>query len=333
MARRVIYRRSGRPAEVLSVAETPKPRSPRTGEILVRVTAFPVHAGDLRGIERGRPSGEVTPGLEATGVVADIGPGTSVGEGVGPGARVTFFPVPGAWQEFVHVRADLAVPVPPEIGPELAPQLLCNPLTAQSLLRAAGLGAFAGAEHVLVQAAAGSAVGRLLAVLATSRGAVMVNVVRSDEGAAALRDWFPGGSVVSAASPGWPAAIRAHAGNRPLLAGFDPVGGAMGRELLRLLSPGGTLVSYGALDSAPIPVDPLVLLSGDLRVRGMAITNWLTLNSPAQRARDVAGALALAAREPRQFPVAGRYPLSELAAAVEHAARPRKNGTVLVEIS
>jgi NADPH:quinone reductase-like Zn-dependent oxidoreductase len=55
--RSVVYRRSGDPAEVLEVVETAEPGHPGASEILVRVTKFPVHHGDLLGIEAPFPGG------------------------------------------------------------------------------------------------------------------------------------------------------------------------------------------------------------------------------------------------------------------------------------
>ena len=49
MARKVVYERSGEPAQVVRVVEADEPRAPQHGQVLVRVTAFSVHPGDLAG--------------------------------------------------------------------------------------------------------------------------------------------------------------------------------------------------------------------------------------------------------------------------------------------
>ena len=47
MARKVVYERSGDPAQVVRIVEDDGPQSPQRGQVLVRVTAFSVHPGDL----------------------------------------------------------------------------------------------------------------------------------------------------------------------------------------------------------------------------------------------------------------------------------------------
>ncbi|MFD8377293.1 hypothetical protein ACFV2X_01695 [Streptomyces sp. NPDC059679] len=58
-----------------------------------------MHPGDLQAVEAypGKAATPVPAGVEATGVVAAIGPGTPVAPGVEVGGRVTVFPYPGAW--------------------------------------------------------------------------------------------------------------------------------------------------------------------------------------------------------------------------------------------
>jgi hypothetical protein len=144
MANKVVYERSGAPAQVVRVVESGEPRAPQRGQVLVRVTAFSVHPGDLAGIAgpfAGADGDALVPGLEATGTVAAIGPGTSVAAGVRAGARVTLFLVPGAWQDWVLAPSELVVAVPDDLPDAVAAQLMINPLTAVLLRRAAGLGA------------------------------------------------------------------------------------------------------------------------------------------------------------------------------------------------
>lgn len=70
MARKVVYERSGEPAQVVRVVESDEPRAPERGQVLVRVAAFSVHPGDLAGIAgpfAGAAGGALVPGAEAPG--------------------------------------------------------------------------------------------------------------------------------------------------------------------------------------------------------------------------------------------------------------------------
>ncbi len=51
---------------------------------------------------------------------------------------------------------------------------------------------------------------------------------------------------------------------------------------------------------------------------------------PEERARDIAFAVDLAQTSPESLEVAARYDLADFKAAVEHARRPAKSGTVLL---
>jgi hypothetical protein len=52
MAHKVVYERSGEPAQVVHVVESDEPQAPQRGQVLVRVTAFSVHPGNLAGLGR-----------------------------------------------------------------------------------------------------------------------------------------------------------------------------------------------------------------------------------------------------------------------------------------
>src|SRR3981189_3298696 len=136
MTRAITYASAGDPADVLEATEIPDPPAPGPGQIRVEVRAFPIHPGDLVGVNFGPPHpGQPTvAGLEATGVVVAAGPGADAPT---VGARVTVFPAPGSWAQRINVAAEVAVPVPDSVGDDVAVQMVCNPLTALLLYPAA----------------------------------------------------------------------------------------------------------------------------------------------------------------------------------------------------
>ncbi|BAC68416.1 dehydrogenase [Streptomyces avermitilis] len=331
MNRRVVYTRGGSPANVLTVIEEPEP-APGSGQVLIRTTAFPVHPGDLQAVEAypEEATKPVPAGVEATGVVEAIGPGTRVAPGVTVGGRVTVFPQPGAWSQWIVADADALVAVPDELSDEVAAQMLVNPLTTVMLRREAQEHPAFGYDGLLVQTAAGSSVGRLLTGASLVHNLALVNVVRSDRGAAELRKRFPDVPVVATEHPGWADEVREAAGGRPVSVALDPIGGKLAESLLDLLTPGGKLVSYGQIGEEPISVHASTLLHKSLTLRGKNIGRWLSEASADRRASDVATAKLIALTLKDQFDVAATYGLDELGNAVEHAVRPGKIGTVLV---
>jgi len=329
MSLAITYRRSGDPTEVLGVTDIGEPPPPGLGQLRVRVSAFPIHPGDLMAISAVQTTGrELIAGVEATGVVTDVGAGVT---GFSPGTRVTFFPHQGAWRQVVNVDAATAVPVPDSVPDEIAAQMLCNPITALMLRRAAQQHFGVGFDAVVLSNAAASSVGRLFTAMAEHHRIATISIVRSEQRAQELRDRFPTVPVVSTSDPGWLARVRTAAAGRPIPVALDPVGGATSGDLLSALSPGGTLIIYGDLTQEPIPLHAATVLHSALGIRGLTINRWLSAVSPEQRASDVASAVTITTGLPQHFDVAAVYPLDRIADAVRDVTQSGKVGTVVVK--
>ncbi|MEU5462579.1 zinc-binding dehydrogenase [Streptomyces althioticus] len=329
--RSVVHTRRGDLAEVLEVREEHSRPHPGAGEVLVRLLVRPVHPGDLVAVEGGLPglpdqeSKPLVPGVEGMGVVESVGAGARAPR---PGERVAVFPAPGTWAEYVTVPAERAVPVPDGIEDDTAALMLVNPLTLLMLHQAVEQ-ALDGQDGPVVQTAAGSSVGRLVAAHAERQGLRLVNLVRSTAGARALRELFPAQPVISTSDADWREQVRRATGGEGARAVLDCVGGSLTRDLAGLLADGGTLIGYGRLGSGSTALDDLPFVNRGLTIRGVTIWHW-TDRTAGQRAEDVAFAVDLARTSPELLEVAARYDLADVKAAVEHARRPGKSGTVLL---
>jgi NADPH:quinone reductase-like Zn-dependent oxidoreductase len=328
MSLAITYTRTGDPAEVLHLTETGDPAAPGAGQLQVRVTAFPIHPGDLLTISTPRVlDGEHRAGIEATGVVTDIGGAVN---GFTVGTRVAFFPQSGAWSEVVNVDAERAVPVPDAVPDTVAAQMLCNPITVVMLRRAAEQHFAVGFDGVVLNNAAASSVGRLFTASAEHHHIATISIVRSKQRVHQLRQRFPTVPVVCTADPDWIEQLSAAAAGRPIPVALDPVGGTAGTDLLTVVSPGGTLVIYGELASEAMSLHARTLLHSGRGVRGMTINRWFAAVSAEQRGSDVASAVAIATNLTQHFDVAAVYQLDQIADAVRHASQPEKIGTVVV---
>jgi NADPH:quinone reductase-like Zn-dependent oxidoreductase len=324
----ITYRRGGDPSEVLEVNDIGESQPPGPGQVQVQVRAFPIHPGDLLAVSAAPSSDrELVAGVEATGVVTEVGAGVTA---FSAGTRVTFFPHPGAWRQVVNVDAAIAVPVPDSVPDEVAAQMLCNPITALMLRRAAQQHFGVGFDAVVLNNAAASSVGRLFTAVAEQHQIATISIVRSEQRAQQLRDLFPTVPVVSTSDSGWVEQVHTAAAGRPIPAALDPVGGAGAGDLLSALSSGGTLIIYGALAQQPIPLHAATVVLSALGITGLTINRWLTAVSPEQRASDVATAVLITAGLPQHFDVAAVYPLDRIADAVRHVSQPGKVGTVVV---
>ncbi|MEU0301813.1 zinc-binding dehydrogenase [Streptomyces sp. NPDC006175] len=328
--RTVEYTRQGEAAQVLTLREDARRPTPGSGEVLVRMLVRPVHPGDLIGVEGlpGQPeqqSGARTPGVEGMGVVTNVGTDVRT---LRPGQRVAVFPAPGTWSDFVVVPADLAVPVPDGVSDETAALMLVNPLTLCMLYRAMEK-ALRGQTGPVLQTAAGSSIGRLVSAAAVRHDLRLINLVRSTAGAEKMRKSYPSQPTIATCDDDWREQARRHAGERGVQVVLDCVGGAMTQDLAELLADGGTLISYGHLSSGTTSWEALPLIARELTVRGVSILHWMS-RTPRERAEDVAFARDLAQNTPDLLDVAACYDLADFKAAIEHARRPAKSGTVLL---
>ncbi|MGW8802821.1 hypothetical protein ACWGN9_38035 [Streptomyces sp. NPDC055775] len=73
-----------------------------------------------------------------------------------------------------------------------------------------------------MQTAAGSSVGRLVTGVARFHNFALINVVRSERGAAELCKRFPDVPVVATDHPGWADEVRKAAAGRPVSVALDP---------------------------------------------------------------------------------------------------------------
>ena len=269
MSLAITYRRCGDPSEVLEFTDIGEPPPPRFGQLQIQVSAFPIHPGDLLAISVTQTAGRaLIAGVEATGVVTEVGAGVT---SFSPGTRVTFFPHLGAWRQVVNVDAAIAVPVPDSVPDEVAAQMLCNPITALMLRRAAQQHVGVGFDAVVLNNAAASSVGRLFTAVAEQHQIATISIVRSEQRAQQLRDRFPTVPVISTSDPGWVEKVHTAAAGRPIPVALDPVGGTAAGDLLSALSPGGTLIIYGALAQAPIPLHAATVLHSALAITGLTI--------------------------------------------------------------
>jgi NADPH:quinone reductase-like Zn-dependent oxidoreductase len=224
------------------------------------------------------------------------------------------------------------VPVPYSVSDDIAAQMVCNPLTALLLYRAAQQHFSVGLDGIVINNAANSSVGLLFTTSAEHHHIATISVVRSAERAHELAACRPKVPVVPTDSPDWVQQIQAIAAGRPIPVVLDPVGGIVAGDLMSVLSSGGTLITYGAMSQEDIPLHASGLLDGEIGIRGLSVGHWLSGVAPERLASDIAGVIAIATTQAGNFDVAGTYTLDQISAAARHVSAPGKIGTVIVKI-
>src|SRR5438270_2095049 len=322
-----VYDAHGNPAEVLHVRTEPWPIC-APDEVIVAIRAAPINPADLNQIEGKYPIRfplPATPGFEGAGAVVEAG--REAGH-VSIGAHVILPHNLGTWREACAVKATELVVVPSEIDLVQAAMLKINPLTAWRLLH----------DYVelkrqdwVIQNAANSAAGRAVIQIARERGIKTVNVVRREELVEELR--MEGGDVVLIDGEALRDEVKESTGGAPIRLGLNAVGGDSALRLMNCLAPGGTLVTYGAMSLQPLKVPNGLLIFKDLRFRGIWINKWYDNATMAERTEAFQQLFDLVKRGLLKTKVDRAYPLTEVKAAVTHAAQGKRSGKIIFEFN
>ncbi len=253
MPRVVVFDEFGGP-EVMHVVDEPVV-DPEAGEVRVRIEAFAVNPLDQMMRSGTSPAPVPLPhallGVEGTGVVDALGPGTT-GLQIGDPVILTAVPdasVRGSYAEYTTVPADRVVARPAGLGITEAAAVWGAYSTAYgALVEKAGM---RPGDHVLISAASGG-VGRAAMQIANQVGAVPIAITRHT---AKKDDLLAAGAaaVIATDHADVVDAVRHHTGGTGADIVLDLVMGPGQQELLKAARPGGTLVAAGFLDPRPTP--------------------------------------------------------------------------------
>jgi NADPH:quinone reductase-like Zn-dependent oxidoreductase len=313
----------------LHLVQRPLP-APAAGQALVRVEATAVSFAESamrRGRYYGQPAFPFVPGYDLVGVAESVGPDV---DRTLIGRRFAALTKTGAWATAVLLPAADLVEVPEGVSAEEAETLTVNGLTAYRMLH--HVAKVRAGQTVLVLGVAGG-VGTLLAQLARHAGARVIGTAspRHHEALRAL-----GVEPVDYRDPDVPARVRELAPGG-VDAVFDHLGGASISRSYRLLNRTGTLVGYSIAskldDRTPVLLSFLNVLAklafwNSLPTRRHAsfFDVWSGSGKPdsakreAFRARirtDLTHVFGLLRDGVLTAKIAARYPLTEVAAAVE----------------
>jgi NADPH2:quinone reductase len=239
----------GEPADVMRLVDVAPPR-PGPGEVLLDVDAVGLSFPDLlmvRGGYQVRPDLPFTPGSEAAGRVAGLGPGT---DGVAVGDRVVWMHH-GNLAELVLRPPDELLPVPDAMSATQAAALLVNYCTTHfALHERAGLQA---GETLLVHAGAGG-IGSSAIQLGRAAGALVFATAGGPEKVEVLRR-LGVDLAVDYLAEDFVEAVEAATDGRGVDVVLDPVGGDVWDRSRKLVAWGGRMLVVG-FASGRIPEHP-----------------------------------------------------------------------------
>ncbi|PVE96014.1 zinc-binding dehydrogenase [Microbacterium sp. TPD7012] len=323
--RALIHSTFGTPEEVLEVQERPVPE-PGPGQVRLRIVLSPIHNHDLwtvRGTYGFKPELPAASGTEALGIVDAVGEGV---EHLAVGQRVATGGTFGAWAEYILASAAGLVPVPDSLPDESAAQLVSMPFSTMTLLQ------FLQVEEGdwIVQNAANGAVGRMLAQLGAARGINVLGLVRRSAGVEELRAQGID-NVIATDQDDWKEQAAALIGDARVVAGVDSVGGASAGQVLSLLSEGGTLVAFGAMDSPTMEIASSDVIFKQATVKGFWGSKVIPALDPADRKALFGELFQRIADGTLTLPVAGVFDAADIAEAVRANGTPGRVGKVLLK--
>ncbi len=321
----VSFDRFGPAHEVCACVDAADPGPPGDGEAVVRVDAFPINPVDLltiAGEYAERPPLPATPGSEGVATVEAVGRGVA---NVKAGDRVLLMGR-GNWASRKRDKAKALLVVPKDLDVLQAAMLKINPATAYLMVTRYG-GLKPG--DWLIQNAANSGVGRLVVRVAKARGLHSVAVVRRDgleKPLAAL-----GVDAVVVDGDDLAGRVKAATGGAAIKLAIDAVAGEATLRLSDCLADGGTVVNYGRLSGEPCRVSPNRVIFAGVTLTGFWLVRHLTAMSDADRLALYADLGKRVAAGELASDVASVHPIADIKAALAEAARPGRDGKVLVK--
>ncbi len=311
---------------------------PGPGQVQLAVEATGISFAEQqmrRGKYYDQPPFPFVPGYDLVGTATAAGPGVSPAV---VGRRYAAITKTGGWATDVVLDADDLVEVPEGVDPAEATTLLVNGVTAYRMLH---LVAEVRPGATILVLGANGGVGTTLVQLARLHGVRVIGTASVEHhGEVSALGAIP----VDYRDPDVPARVREHA-PRGVDAVFDHVGGPGIVDSFRLLARGGTLVSYGTAatkddtGSSKVPVLTLVgrLLLWNALPNGHGahfFNFWAGRRNlrrfRAELRRDLTHVLGLLARGDLAGQVAGRFPLTDVAAAMRLAESGTVTGKVVL---
>jgi len=312
--------------EVLQFEEVEKPR-PGAGEALVRIHVAGVNFADTL-LRRGRylrqPQFPETPGIEAAGVVEEVGGGVS--EAI-VGRRVAILGGHGCYAEYTVVPANQLIFLPDQISFEDGAAFPAQSLTAYHLLYTA--------DHVkpgmsvLVHAAAGG-VGLQAIQMAKQAGAKVFGTTSSDEKAKLARE-MGADEVVLYNQGDFTERIKELTQGRGVDLVLDSVGRTTFAGSLKCLAPFGHVILYGAASGPPEPVN----IIGSLFERSLKVSAfWLyTIQQrPTEASEGIGRVLNWIANGKLKMVIGLKLPLAQAAEAHRRMESRETVGKILLTV-
>jgi NADPH2:quinone reductase len=311
----IFYREFG-DRNVLTYGDMPDP-NPGAGELLMKTARTSVNFVDIRerqGVYNkpethgGKTYLPHTPGLQAVGIVTEVGDGVDrkwIGRRV-----MAYTPAGGGYAQQTVARAEFCVPIPDGYGDDLFAALPNQGLTARLLLTASAQ--LRGGETILVQGASGG-VGSLIVPMAKAMGAGQILGTASSAEKLDFIRQIGADNAIDYSDDRWVDHVLERTGGKGVDIILESVGGDIFEKNFDCLAPFGRYVVYGSTRGSGQPVPPRRLMGKAQSLIGFYLPVFL---QRPELIRNGLQYLVAAAMQGKVVPSIARIlPLSEAAEA------------------
>jgi NADPH2:quinone reductase len=306
-------------AENLRVDEIEKP-TPGADEVLIKTVAAGINYADTM-LRQNKylfsPELPFTLGFEVAGTIEAVGANVS---NLQVGHRVLATIRGGGYAEYAVADWRTVVPIPDDLEFGKATALLVQGLTALGLLADLKSG-----QTILIHAAAGG-VGSLLVQLAKYKGAKVLGTASTAEKLEKIASL--GADVgINYSESDWTDEVLAATDGKGANLIIEMVGGEIGKQNLKCLALGGTMIVYGAASGEDFQVSALSLLGKMQTVKGYNL-NLETRENMAAFTKELMSHIA----ENRLEVIVNEFPLEQARAAHDALEGRKTMGKVVLTI-
>lgn len=339
--------------DCLQVVDVPERPSPGDDELLLRVRLSAIHPCDLLCcaglVARSRTvsaaeNNKFLPGIEAAASIEQVG--KDLRDEFVEGSLVAvkawspwgyWQEADGVWSEYVVVKKEKVIAVPEGVNEVTAAMFISVSVTAYVML----------IEELqlqegdwLIQAAAGSALGRWIIAFANAMGINVINLVRREEQVAELKNECGADHVLWCPADGSRTeelvnAIKELTQGKNVRGGLDPVAdGVVASIMLRTMSRYGKLLKFGTLADSPMTLSRPALLQMSqegLLIKGFSVQNWWIPDTPDAEKRGIFNRLWKIIKENKElsFKISSLYPFDRVDEAIK-ASLAQKSAKVFL---
>jgi NADPH2:quinone reductase len=304
-------------AENLRFDEIEKP-IPSADEVLIKTAAAGINYADTMLRQNKylfKPELPFTLGFEVAGTIEALGENVSA---LKVGQRVLATIRGGGYAEYAVADWRTIVPIPDDLDFGKATALLVQGLTALGLLRDLKAG-----QTILIHAAAGG-VGSLLVQLAKYKGAKVLGTASSHEKLEKVASL--GADVgINYTEKDWTDQVLQATDGKGANLIIEMVGGEIGKQNLKCLAQGGTMIVYGAASGEDFQISALGLLGKMQTVKGYNL-NHETRENMAAFTKELMSHVA----ENRLEVMVSEFPLEQAKEAHDALENRRTMGKVVL---